>query len=771
MTFTDDNLLCLQIEALGVNGLALARHGNAIGFRGIPLLPDYGQFDGKLVITTLTEIGPHDPADRYHHLAFQVPVEPGAVTRFLRQELFWGNGYIVPDFREGEAATIRLEWTFDGRQALARFTSDREVDFLLQMNGCLAPAAVVTASGAEAVLEQNGWRVGAACRGEAVCAMMAETTLDRLECRLRGLPPADAAAGESAVLAGMRVRLQPEVPLCLALAEGTTGAPEPAAVAAALEAGRADMESRLMRSDGAAADCADAVQRLVGFSAAYDPKRRRRYVPVNRDWARPKSVPAVFLWDNFFGSYLACFHNPDLARESLSHIIDILREKGLAGAPPQRNLIVPIVYSKTARMIGDAAFTAETFPTMMRFMRFWFEDRGDGHPWRDGNDDGLIECGACCRPGDGHTLGSIVQDAFDETGYDDSPMYSAGFAHERRGMPADGVRFDFHRRTLNLTMVGQNALYVAACRAMAVVARWLKREADDAWLLREADRVAGRIRERLLDPDLGYYQNRFFDGSFSRVKTPDIFSPLLAGIADEAVKARLRAALLDPAQFWGENILPTVSRDDPAYRDDVRRGEYWRGNYWRGNVWAPTNYIAYLAIRNAGWEEVAAEFSAKSRRLFMADWLKRHHACENYPPEGGTDRTHLFTGNGGRDPRYIWSALLPLSNLEELFSVEDVEEGIRFGTTQPASFGSWEGFFYRGSRSRVIVSAKGTRLEVPGLITAWLDRPVAVRAFVFDSGCMRLRYDAPASARMRVELPGMAKELALPAGINRNLQA
>jgi len=37
----------------GVNGLALARNGNAIGFRGIPLLPGYGRFDGKLPLAAL----------------------------------------------------------------------------------------------------------------------------------------------------------------------------------------------------------------------------------------------------------------------------------------------------------------------------------------------------------------------------------------------------------------------------------------------------------------------------------------------------------------------------------------------------------------------------------------------------------------------------------------------------------------------------------------------------------------------------------------------
>ena len=756
-------LICMQVESLGVNGLALARGGEAIGFRGIPLLPGHGRFDGKLVICTLQEIGPHDPADRYHHLSFLTPITSAAATRFLGQELFWGNSIVVPDFSPGEAATVHLEWTFDGSQALALFSTDREVDFLLLLNGCVAPTVVESAAGSQAVFAQHDWRVAVACQGDLISEMVTESTLERLECRVRGIPVASVDA--AAAVAGIRVRLTPAAPLAVAMGEDLVNTPEFSQVKLALAAGHAEMAERLMRSTGMAADCADAIQRLVGFSAAYDLHSHQRFVPVNRDWAGPNSTPGVFMWDNFFDSYLACFHHPALARESLSQIIGVIRERGLPDAPPQRNLIVPIVYSKTVRMIGDADFTAETFPVMMRFMRFWFDDRGDGHPWRDGNDDGLIESGTCRRPGDGHALGSIVQDAFDETGYDDSPMYSAGFAYERRGMCADGVQFDFQRGTLNLTMVGQNSLYVAACRAMAVLACELGAADEEAWLLAEAARVAGRMQECLFDSARGYYQNRFFDGHFSTVKTPDIFSPLLADIADASVKAQLRKTLLDPTQFWGENILPTVSRDDQAYRDDTRRGEYWRGNYWRGNVWAPTNYIAYLAIRHAGWSDIAAEFAAKSRRLFMDDWQPRYHANENYPPEGGTAHSQFFTGNGGRDPHYIWSALLPLIALEELFSVEDVRDGLRFGAIEPAAFGSWNGFLYHSHRVSVSAAADGVALKIDGLFTFTSDNPIAVRVFVCAGNQVSFRYDAPQPTRVRLEVAGcITKDLLLPAG-------
>ena len=759
-------LICAQVESLGVNGLALARGNCAIGFRGIPLLPNCGRFDGKLVVCTLRELGPYDPDGRYNHVSFQVPVTEAAAVRFLKQELYWGNGVCVPDFAPGEAATVHLEWCFDGTHALARLTADAEVDMMLLFNGCTRPANVESAEGETAVLSQDDWRVQLRCTGDAASGMIAAENVEALECCMRGLLPADSATAAEPRVAGMRFRLTPEQPILVSLGEDEPPVPDAKHVEAALSAGWQDMAERLMSSGGTADHCADAVQRLIGFSSAYDLRSGRRIAPVNRDWARPNSTPPIFMWDNFFDSYLSCFHNPELARDSLAHIVDVLRTKGVQGAPPQRNLIVPIVYSKTVRMLGDEAFMAETFPVMMQFMRFWFADRGDGHPWRDGNDDGLIECGTFLKPGQGMPLSSIVTEAFDETGYDDSPMYSAGFGYERRGLCAEGVHYDFERGTLNLTMVGQNCLYVAACRSMAVIAEMIGADADREWLLAEAERVSARIRDRLFDPETGIFRNRFFDGEFSPVNTPDLFTPLLANVADAGTGDRLRQMLLDPAQFWGDNVVPTVSRDDPAYCDDDRHGAYWRGNYWRGNVWPPTNYIVYLSVRQAGWTDVAAELAAKSRRLFMDDWLPRHHANENYPPEGGTDRSQFFTGNGGRDPHYVWAGLLPMLALEELFSVEDLADGIRFGTTDPESFGEWSGFLYQGKRGRIRVNEEGMDFEIDNLLRVQTDAPACLRQFVVDKevgvhfSCDTMR---PTIIRIETSASGGEQTLSVPA--------
>ena len=70
------------------------------------------------------------------------------------------------------------------------------------------------------------------------------------------------------------------------------------------------------------------------------------------------------------------------------------------------------------------------------------------------------------------------------------------------------------------------------------------------------------------------------------------------------------------------------------------------------------------------------------------------------------------------------------TSLVELFSVEDTTEGIRFGTLEQASWGSWSGFSYHGHRGSMRCDASGLCLDIPGLLTVRTECPVAIREFV-----------------------------------------
>jgi hypothetical protein len=504
-----------------------------------------------------------------------------------------------------------------------------------------------------------------------------------------------------------------------------------------------------MRSTGEFAGAAEALGGLTGYSRAYDPKQEMLQTTVNRTWGGPNTPGLIFGWDNFFDSYIAAWEDPRLGAASLEHSVMNYGRKGIAHGPTQRNLIIPVLYCRTLDLLGDEALARRTWPVMMEFMRFWFADRGDGRPWRDGNGDGLIESGASGDPAR-VAPGTLVQEAMDETGYDEIPIYSAGFTEGRQGMLADGVAFDLPSRTLTVTLLCQNCLYIASARIMARWADRLGNVSDAAWLRGEAERVTGRVRERLYCEKDGYFRDRFWSGAFSPVKAMTLFYPLLAGIADDAVKARLRETLLDPKQFWGENLIPTVSRDDPAYCD----GMDGTGNYWRGNCWPPTTYMVYLAIKEAGWDDLAAEYARRVCGQFMEYWRAHGHAYENYPAEGKVDHRFLYVQNwGGRELRYVWSGMLPLCGLEELFAPETARGGVRFGNPFLKEASVWRNFIWRGLPVEAEAGPRRTRV-VAGESWSFLAEPgIAVRGFTTD-GVVAFSTVARERTSVRLEVKG-----------------
>lgn len=134
---------------------------------------------------------------------------------------------------------------------------------------------------------------------------------------------------------------------------------------------------------------------------------------------------------------------------------------------------------------------------------------------------------------------------------------------------------------------------------------------------------------------------RVFSGRYG----PWSFFPMMSGAPDAARAKRLLANLKDEKQFWGEYVIPTISRQDPAFPDQF---------YWRGNIWAPTNYLLWLGLQRYGDAELLDAYSAKCGELFLRNWNANRTCNENY-------RAH---GVGADDPHYTWGALLALIQIE-----------------------------------------------------------------------------------------------------------
>jgi glycogen debranching enzyme len=105
--------------------------------------------------------------------------------------------------------------------------------------------------------------------------------------------------------------------------------------------------------------------------------------------------------------------------------------------------------------------------------------------------------------------------------------------------------------------------------------------------------------------------------------------------AEEARATRALDQLLDPARFAAPFGLAFVARDHPKYQPDA---------YWRGTAWMQMNYLAVLAARRWGRDDVVDQVVASSRRAAAASGFAEH-----WNPE---------TGQGHGAVPLTWSALV-----------------------------------------------------------------------------------------------------------------
>ena len=718
-------------ELTGISGASLAQGENALGLRLLFLHESLGVFDGKDLPLSISAAPVHAPDLSYVRYEWRVPVTVEGIRRYVgvpRRSCV--NSPAVIAYELGEAATVTLEWPFDGKTLSGCYTSDKAARFALVINGCFAPARVTAAVADGCCLEQGESTLQVKLRGKTEEPILFDEmlTLQQVWAGISGVKRGTASVAYP-------VTVGPEEPLVFAMSPEDFEMQDPTASLA--DASRR-YEAVRMRSTGDFADAAEAVASLSGYSRTYDPERQMLQTTVNRTWGGVNRPGLVFGWDNFFTSFVSAWEDPQLAAASLEHIVGVYGENGIKKGPTQRNLIIPVIYCRTIHVLGDYSLARRTWATMMEFMRFWF-------PNRDGNGDGLIEAGVS-KDATSHDPGRLIQEAMDETGYDEISIYSAGFTDGRRGLLAPGVRFDWASKCLTVTLVCQNALYITACHAMSALARKIDQESDAVWLDGEAERVAKRMREHLFCEMEGIFRDRFWEGGFSPVTAMTIFFPLLAGIADRDVKEKLLAALTDPKQFWGENLIPTVSRRDPTYCD----GYGGKGNYWRGNCWAPATYMVYLAAKTAGWDETVAEYGRRTHVQFMEYWRTHAHAYENYPPEGKVDHDFVFVNNlGGREIRYAWAAMMLFCGLEELFGVE-IDGSLRFGNPYLSKQSKWDGFFYQGRRVRAEAGQERLEIAIDGAWEFTAQPGITVRGFVTEP--RRFRFTATALAVTRIEM-------------------
>ena len=419
----------------------------------------------------------------------------------------------------------------------------------------------------------------------------------------------------------------------------STGRPRTAAeISAALDARKAELDAAAA-GYGDLAEVYKAARAVLAWNTIYDPVKDRVITPVARTWCNQGWV--LFEWDTYFAAYMFALESGELAMANAVAITDEITAEGLVpnfayatGVSSRDRSEPPVgcwVCREIYRKYGRRWFLERVYPNLLRWNRWWWENRQEG---------GLLAWGSTpYEPGTGNMWETAgVNGRFGaslESGLDNSPMY-------------DDVPFDRESHRLRMWDVGLTSLYASECDALADIARELGAP-EEAMLRARGDEVRAALRARLWDDSFGLFCNLRADtGEFSHRISPTNFYPMLAGAATPEQCGRMvREHFYNPEEFWGEWVLPSIARNDPAFHDQ---------SYWRGRVWGPMNFLVYIGLRRCGLERPRKDLVERSVALLLKNWLANGHVMENYNCETG-DGT-VAEGRMGGDSFYYWGGLL-----------------------------------------------------------------------------------------------------------------
>jgi putative isomerase len=406
-------------------------------------------------------------------------------------------------------------------------------------------------------------------------------------------------------------------------------------IQAIIERARQNYAQSVARS-GKSAEVVDAIQTVLGWDTIYEPEGRRVLSPVSRVWSVSWGGYVIFDWDTFFAATMASIGDRDLA---YADAIETLRSETQQGfvpnyarsggwkssdrsEPPVGSITVLGIYQR----FRDRWFLEETFAPLLRWNRWWAANRDiQGYlTWGSDGSNAPANLDDIAR---GTRAGTIL-----ESGLDNSPMY-------------DDAAYDAATHRLEFADVGLMSMYIADCDALATMADILGEPAAAKEIRERSARYRVKL-ETLWNSDSGIFLNKDLrTGQFSFRLSPTNFYPLLAKAATpQQAEVMIKNHLLNAKEFWGEWIIPSIARNDPAFKDQ---------DYWRGRIWGPMNYLVYLGLRNYDQPEVSRQFAEKSYDLFLQEWKKNGHVHENY---------NSMTGTGddvqSSDRFYHWGALL-----------------------------------------------------------------------------------------------------------------
>ncbi len=390
---------------------------------------------------------------------------------------------------------------------------------------------------------------------------------------------------------------------------------------------------------GDLADYYQTIQEVLAWNMIYEPQKDRVLTVTGRTWAVEWGGGVQHCWDMYFNGLMYSLEQKELAYMSMFEITDEKTDEGFVpncvaingfktldrSQPPVGSLVLYEVYKK----YKEEWIVELLFDDLLNWNTWYYENRkvGEGifgwgsKPYEPQIDNHWESVGA------GEFFGAAL-----ESGLDNSPMY-------------DDVPMNKDTHTLYMVDVGLTSLILADAKALKELAVILKKDEVVGMLDKRIETCTNGLSTLWCD-ETGIYENYRTDiCGFDKQYSPTNFYPLLTdSIPKENAKEMIEKHLLNEEEFWGEWVIPSISRENYAFVDQ---------DYWRGRVWPPMNYLVYVGLKNSGFDDVARELADKSGNLIMKEWKVNKHIHENYCPN---------TGQGcnvkNSEKFYCWGSLL-----------------------------------------------------------------------------------------------------------------
>ncbi|MDE0357546.1 MAG: trehalase family glycosidase [Gammaproteobacteria bacterium] len=648
------------LEARRWAGLVFAAGpGEGIGLRLVFTTPDGRRRDLEDWYWMVSRVGPHAPDGSYALMEFDLAAEPSPSSRPAKRTL------VLEWSRREDAVALRAVARAPGRVELV---GDAPWGWKARWEE--APDGWCAALGSV--------EIAAAFEPAAVGRVATVVAWGR-----RGAPSGSAEADDACLGAGNAAlsharRLLPGLDRWI-------------------DDARADWDRRRPRSSGAAEGLVEAVTDNLMWTVLLQPETGRLYAPAGRRWIFPKPGDGarrdgtwdgardggagidsasegrhapddwtIFGWDSFFNALELATVSSRLAWDALLAGLESRYSNGNvpnwrsrhAGTPDRSQ---PPIGSFAALKLHltcpDEDALAAAWPGLRAWSDWWTADKG-GRPRREGLTRGLLAWGSdtALVPGreqvpEWEVDASGHQRAAWESGQDDLPLW-------------EEAEWDPERETLAMSAVDLCSYRALDLECLSRIAFILGDPAVANELEAERRHLVATMNRVLWSETAGLYLDELPAGRSRRVAASN-FLPLIAGVPSARQARRMAGVLCDPARFWGDWMLPTISRDDPAFDDQ---------QYWRGSIWPPMNYLVLQGLRRYGFDNLASELAWKGALMFLADRRRTGFCRENFDARSGRGRGHRFQS---------WGPLFALGAMEE-FADASPWRGLRIGSRLPA---------------------------------------------------------------------------------------